>query len=279
MTAKKRRTKNRVTDLIRSLDYFSYLRKEKLQILSFIVAVILISLILSVVYYLLPKNVMDAFKLDKSNPSIWWLVTFYTSHFLHGSTDHLLENLRGFWTGSIFLLFFLILSKKLNLFNKLLLIFLTILPYTLSSLWVILCYFLPNLQSCTARYSLGFSGIVGALWGSAFFIGFTQLPEIYGIKMHPYFSYSFLFFTFLSLFALWYRYRLPIFSEVLPVVSFIFFLLVIRYVKLPKKMRKARLFVEYGFVSGHLYFFASQPMLYLVFSQYKLKTKTYLCIT
>ena len=154
-------------------EYWSYIVSERRAILWILalascITIVLLSFQVAKVRYRISDPIIGF------NPRRPSLISAYLYNFFHKGWDHLYDNLLGFWLGILLLLFFSIMNKRPHLSLKLLLILITGVPFIDAYSYSILCYFCPYTYS---RYLIGFSNIIGSLYGAVLFIGLIEAYE------------------------------------------------------------------------------------------------------
>lgn len=125
--------------------------------------VLAIPVFLTLLYYLLPEAIHNAFVFDHSRFSVY---TLWTSAYIHRNFSHLTSNLLGYAIAILPLLLIYSRCEGLERFRNLLLVFLVGVPPLVSiSDYLIFRFVLGVAEESATR---GFSGVVAALYGLLF---------------------------------------------------------------------------------------------------------------
>jgi len=164
---------------------FNFLWENKRKILKGLVVLVSIDLLL-LFFYLIPSEIQQNLVLIKEAPNI---VSMFTNHYLHGNFSHLFGNILLFTFFSFLILLVSILIKNEGIFYKLLLFNLLVMPFLLSSTWLIIE---PNAKSV-----MGFSGVVASFLGSFVFLYVRDFLKSVKIKVNPVYAFLYIIFFFM----------------------------------------------------------------------------------
>jgi large-conductance mechanosensitive channel len=145
--------------------------------------------------FLLPGNLKEILVLHRDYSSVY---DIFTTNFIHEEFSHLAFNVMAY-TIVIFLLYILLLTlNKKELFYKLLIINLSIVPILISLIWIPVNKF----RWTGALRTLGFSGIVSSICGMVVYAYILLLHE--KIKINTFYAYLSSIFLIPLLFTLTY---------------------------------------------------------------------------
>jgi hypothetical protein len=145
--------------------------------------------------FLLPNNLKEMLVLHKDYSNVY---DIFTTNFIHKEFNHLIGNVIVY-IGAILLLYFLLLAlNKKDLFYKLFIVNLSIVPVLISLIWIPVNRFIWT----GPPESLGFSGIVSSICGMVVYAYILLLHE--KIKINTFYVYLSSIFLIPLLFTLIY---------------------------------------------------------------------------
>ena len=202
------------------------IQRRKIEVIKGVGLILFIDLVLILIWFSLPNSLAQNLALNKYAPT---LLTFYTNHFIHGSTDHLFWNVVWFTTVSFLLFLILFLIGRQKTFYKLCIIALTILPFVLSGIWIIMVNQIKSGYYTKIETTRGFSGIVSSFIGFLIYAYLFEYLTAIGIRASPFLSFLSLTLLFALLFVgtyLPYHHDFLLFFSVLASfsISYFFFL-------------------------------------------------------